>query len=101
MGIGVGLILIAAGAIVGFAINSEPSEIDLDAVGWILIVVGFVSLLLDLLWWQSWRGGPWRRTTYVDGDPAARGYGTWPRRRRVVEEDVPGPAGPPDGPPPP
>ena len=97
MGIGIGLILIAAGAIVGFAINSEPSEIDLDAVGWILIVIGFVSVLLDLLWWHSWSAGPWRRTTYVEGDPAARGY-AYPRRRRVVEEDV---AGPPGGPPPP
>jgi len=96
MGIGVGLILIAAGAIVGFAINSEPSEIDLDAVGWILIVVGFVSVLLDLVWWHSWNTGPWRRTTYVDGDPAARTYAApAPRRRRVVEEDVPSDAPPP------
>ena len=96
MGVAVGLILIAAGAIIGFAINREPSEINLDAVGWILIVVGFVSVLLDLLWWHSWSSGPWRRTTYVEGaPPAERTYG---RRRRVVEEDV---AGPPDAPPPP
>ncbi len=95
MGVAVGLILIAAGAIVGFAINREPSEIDLDAVGWILMVVGFVSVVLDLLWWHSWSAGPWRRTTYVEGAPAPRTYG---RRRRVVEEDV---AGPPDAPPPP
>jgi Domain of unknown function (DUF6458) len=93
MGVAVGLILIAAGAIIGFAITSEPSEIDLDAVGWILIVVGFVSVLLDLLWWHSWSAGPWRRTTYVEGAPAPPAYG---RRRRVVEEDV---AGPPDAPP--
>ena len=91
------MILIAAGAIVGFAINSEPSEIDLDAVGWILIVIGFVSVLLDLLWWHSWSAGPWRRTTYVEGAPAESGYSA-PRRRRVVEEDVAGPA---DRPPPP
>jgi hypothetical protein len=96
MGIGIGLILIAAGAILAFAINSEPSEINLDAVGWILIVIGFVSVLLDLLWWHSWNAGPWRRTTYVEGDPAAPGYA--PRRRRVVEEDV---GGPPGGAPPP
>lgn len=96
MGVGIGLILIAAGAIIGFAINREPGEVDLDAVGWILIAVGFVSVLLDLLWWHSWSAGPWRRTTYVEGDPAARGYA--PRRRRVVEEDV---ADPRDVPPPP
>jgi len=98
MGVGVGLILIAAGAIIGFAINTEPGEIDLDAVGWILIVVGFVSVLLDLLWWHSWNAGPWRRTTYVEGDPAATGYAAPRRRRRVVEEDV---ADPRDAPPPP
>jgi len=99
MGVGIGLILIAAGAIIGFAINTEPGEIDLDAVGWILIVIGFVSVLLDLLWWHSWSAGPWRRTTYVEGDSGARGN-AYPRRRRVVEEDV-DVAGPRDAPPPP
>ena len=99
MGVGIGLLLIAAGAIVGFAITNEPSEVDLDAVGWILIAVGFASVLLDLLWWHSWSSGPWRRTTYVEGEAPARGYAEpRPRRRRVVEEEV---AGPPDAPPPP
>jgi hypothetical protein len=94
MGVGIGLILIAAGAIIGFAINRQPSEVDLDAVGWILIAVGFLSVLLDLLWWHSGSARPWRRTTYVEGDPAGRGY-AFPRRRRVVEEDVAVPPGAP------
>ena len=99
MGVVVGLILIAVGAILAFAVNRDPSGVDIDAVGWILMIVGFVSVLLDLLWWHSWSRGPWRRTTYVEGG-AAPGYGYPGRRRRVVEEDVAGPP-PPDAPPPP
>jgi hypothetical protein len=98
MGVVVGLILIAVGAVLAFAVTKDPSGIDIDAVGWILLIVGFVSVLLDLLWWHSWTAGPWRRTTYVEGAPAPRTYAPWPRRRRIVEEDVPGP---PDAPPPP
>lgn len=46
----------------------------MDAVGWILMAVGLASILLSLLFWQSWAGpGYWtrRRTTYVDEGPPA------------------------------
>jgi hypothetical protein len=42
-------------------------------VGWILMGVGLASVLLSLLFWQSWAGpGYWtrRRTTYDDRPPA-------------------------------
>jgi hypothetical protein len=97
MGVGVGLVLIAAGAILIWAVNATVTGINVDALGAILLVLGLVILFLDLLWWHSWAGGPWRRTTYVEGAPAAPAptYSRWPgRRRAVVEEDVP-PAGPP------
>ena len=72
MGIGVGIFLIAIGAILTFAVNASSSAVNVDAVGWILMGVGFVSILLSLLFWQSWAGpGYWtrRRTTYVDDGP--------------------------------
>jgi hypothetical protein len=91
MGVAVSLLLIAFGAILTWGVNKEPSGLDLDAVGVILMVVGLVGFVLSLLWWRSWWGpGYFRRTAYMD-DP----------RRRVVEEEEEVPAGPPAGPPPP
>ena len=72
MGIGVGIFLIAIGAILTFAVNATSSSVNVDAVRWILMLVGLASVLLSLLFWQS-RAGPgyWtrRRTTYVDEGP--------------------------------
>jgi hypothetical protein len=75
MGIGVGIFLIAIGAILTFAVNATANGVNIDAVGWILMGVGLVSVLLSLLFWESWAGpGYWssrRRTTYVDDGPPA------------------------------
>ena len=103
MGIGVGLLLIAVGAILTWAVTADISGLDIQVVGVILMLVGIAGVLLDLLWWHSWRGGGYRRSaTYVEGEPRAR-YAAWPRRRATtyVEEDAPPPPGPPPGPPPP
>jgi hypothetical protein len=106
MGVGVGLILIAFGAILTWGVNAEVSGLDVTAIGVILLVLGIFVVLLDLLWWRSWTwyaaGPPWRRTTYVR-DTAAPVQPVQPvqpaaGRRVVVEEDV---GGPPPGPPPP
>jgi len=74
MGLGVGIFLIAVGAILTFAINADTSgTVNIDAVGWILMGVGFVSILLSMIFWSTWAGpGYWssrRRTTYVDDGP--------------------------------
>lgn len=74
MGLGVGIFLIAVGAILTFAVNATTGGVNIDAVGWILMGVGLVSILLSLLFWQSWAGpGYWtrRRTMYVDEGPPA------------------------------
>ena len=101
MGIGIGLLLIAIGAILAFAVHATSNAVDLPTVGWILMAVGLAGVLLDMIWWHSWnawRGGPAyvRRATYVE-DPAAYPAQPVPRRRRVVthEEDAGPPAGPP------
>ena len=96
MGLGVSLVLIAAGAILAWGITDEPSGLDLDAIGVILIVIGIVGFVLSMLLWRSfWGPGYFTRTrsTYVEGAaPAAR------RTTYVEEEPPPPPAG---GPPPP
>ena len=76
MGVGVSLILIAAGAILTWAVEKTVTGVDIHAVGVILMVVGAVGLVLSLMFWSSWggygvaRGGPRRRvTTYEDVPP--------------------------------
>ena len=100
MGIPVSLILIAAGAILTWGVTDEPSGLDLDAIGVILMVVGIVALVLTLLLWQSWWGpGYWRRSAYVEGGPGQPDGGRWGRRRTYVEDEPAPPPG--EAPPPP
>jgi Domain of unknown function (DUF6458) len=99
VGLPVSLILIAVGAILAFAVHQDPNPtVDIDVVGWVLMLVGLIGLLLSLFWWERFGPGYWglHRGPYpADGPSPQRrvGYG---RRRTVVEEDEPpGPPGPP------
>jgi hypothetical protein len=56
MGVGVSLLLIAAGAILTWAVSAEASGVDLNTVGVILMVVGGIGLVLSLVFWSSWGG---------------------------------------------
>jgi hypothetical protein len=96
MGLGVSLLLVAGGAILVWGVTSEPSGLDIDAIGVILMVIGIVGFILSLLLWRTWWGpGYFTRSTYVEGAPGSRPYG---RRATYVEEEEPPPPG---GPPPP
>jgi hypothetical protein len=102
MGLPVSLILIAVGAILAFAVHQDPNpSVDIDVVGWILMLVGLLGLLLSLLLWERFGPGQfgWHRGYAAAPPPPASDYP--PRRRTVVEEDGPPPGGPPPGPPPP
>ncbi len=55
MGIGGSIFLIAVGAILAFAVNWQPSGIDIHIVGWILILCGVVGLALTLYFWNRRR----------------------------------------------
>ena len=80
MGFGVGLILIAVGAILAWAVHVSTSGFNVNTVGYILLVVGIVGCLLSLVFWSSWAGPGYFSRRTVDEGP--RGG-----RRRVVEED--------------
>ena len=56
MGIGVSLILVAAGAILTWAVDATVSGLSIHTVGVILMVVGIVGLLLSIMFWSSWGG---------------------------------------------
>jgi len=49
MGIGTSLVLIAAGAILKYAVNADVSGIEISTIGLILMIVGIVGLLISLL----------------------------------------------------
>ena len=49
MGIGASVFLIALGAILAFAVEYDISGLDINVVGFILIVAGIVGLIMTLL----------------------------------------------------
>jgi tellurite resistance protein TehA-like permease len=49
MGIGTSLFLIAAGAILRYAITESISGVELDTVGLILLIVGVIGLIISLV----------------------------------------------------
>ena len=72
MGIGVSLLLIAAGAILTWAVTATVSGVSIHTIGVILLVVGIVGAVMSMIFWSSWGGpGYWggRRRTYVDDGP--------------------------------
>jgi hypothetical protein len=90
----VSLILIAVGAILTWGVTDNAENINLGAIGVILMVVGLIGFVLALMLGPPWGPGWIRQREYVEGGPPRRGYG----RRRVVEEvdeEPPPPAGPP------
>jgi hypothetical protein len=55
MGIGVGIFLIVIGAIMTFALDVTVAGIDLDVVGWILMLAGVAGLILFFYFWNRRR----------------------------------------------
>ena len=72
MGIGVGVFLLALGAVLAFAVHASVSGLDVSTVGWILMAAGLLGLVLDLAVFA-----PRRRTVVTRG-------ATYPGTERVV-----------------
>src|SRR3954462_15681863 len=70
MRLGTAIVLLALGAILTFALRVDVSGVDLQVVGWILMVVGALGIVLEVAVW-----GPRsrRRVTHSEGyaGPAA------------------------------
>jgi hypothetical protein len=66
MGIGGSIFLLALGAILAFAVNAQISGIDINIVGWVLMVAGLVGLITTIWFWNS------RRRTVVAERPVVR-----------------------------
>ena len=98
MGIVISLILIAFGAILTWAVDTNGGSVDPQVVGVILMVVGLVVFAISLVLWHTWwgpgfwYGGP---RPYDEGVVRRRVYRPAVRRTTYVEEDPPPPAGPP------
>jgi Domain of unknown function (DUF6458) len=67
MGVSLSLLLIAAGAILTWAVSAEASGIDIQVVGVILLIVGIVGLVLSFVFWSSWGGFGGRDTAAQGG----------------------------------
>ena len=78
MGVGIGLLLAAAGAVLAFAVDKQVSGVNLHSVGWILLIVGIIGVALSMIFWSSWAGPGYfaqsRRRTIVDEGPPAPPY---------------------------
>jgi hypothetical protein len=73
MGLGVSILLIAAGAILAWAVNADVSGVNIHTIGYILLIVGIVGAVLSMIFWSTWAGpGYWSRRRgpgYVDEGP--------------------------------
>ena len=65
MGLTVSILLIAAGAILRWAVTASASGFNVHTVGIILFIVGIVGAVLSLAFWSSW-GGFRRDVTVVE-----------------------------------
>jgi hypothetical protein len=73
--LGLSLVLLAAGAILTWAVSATVSGVNIHVVGVILMVVGAVGLVLSLFLASSLGGGGVRRrdvTTDSDGGQTVR-----------------------------
>jgi hypothetical protein len=67
MGIGGSIFLLALGAILAFAVNADISGLDINIVGYVLMLAGLIGLIITVWYWNSRR----QRTTVVQQRPAA------------------------------
>ena len=103
MGIGIGIVLIAVGAVLTWAVTADAEGIDVNVVGVILMVVGLLAVLLSLLFFERWSPVRRRRASVADGPRDVVVERDAPRevvverpvhRTTIVEDDDVGPAPP-------
>ena len=75
MGIGASIFLIALGAILTFAVHVDLGGLDINVIGWILMIVGVLGLVVTTLIWGR------HRTAVVESAPVEE-------RREVTRQPV-------------
>ena len=75
MGIGGSIFLLALGAILAFAVNADISGLDINVVGYVLMLAGLIGLIITVWYWNSRR-----RTVVEQHQPVIRSDG------QVVDE---------------
>jgi hypothetical protein len=86
MGIGVSIFLIAVGLILALAVNVDLSGLDVQTIGWILVLVGVGGLALTMYLARR-RGVAVHEDAVITERPVVRG--TPVVREHVVREDPP------------
>jgi hypothetical protein len=99
---GIGLALIAVGAILAFAVKGSPSWLDIHTAGWVIMIVGLLGLVLPRRTYD-WIGRRMQvRRTYTRNQQAPVSYtartpgaqrieaGVAPRQTLVTEVDPDG-----------
>jgi hypothetical protein len=92
MGIGASIFLLALGAILAFAVNADISGIDINVVGYVLMLAGLVGLIITVWYWNS------RRTSTTVSSterPVLRRDGTYVNEYRETRQGDPPPPPPP------
>ena len=80
MGVGVSILLIAAGAILTWAVTATVSGVSIQTVGVILLIVGIVGLVLSMIFWSSWA---------ASAAPPAQAHVRRRRPRRLLDRRSP------------
>jgi hypothetical protein len=80
MRLGTSIVLLALGAILTFALRVDVSGVDLQVVGWILMLAGALGIVLELVVW-----GPRSRRRITQTEAYAAPAGAAPVRRTTEE----------------
>jgi hypothetical protein len=66
MSTGFSLLLVAIGAVLAFAVDYEVQGVDVQGIGLILLVVGFIGLAFSMLFLASFAPFGNHNSTYVE-----------------------------------
>ena len=73
MGIGGSVFLIAVGAIIAFGVHANLGVLNLQVIGWVIMLAGVFLLILTLWFWNNRRRAVVTRTTRA-AEPVRRTY---------------------------
>ena len=86
MGIVISLLMIAAGAIMRFAVTVKGNGFNVGTTGMVLMVVGAIGAVLSIVFWASWGGFGHHRTIVESQGTTSGGERTVTRERDVQQQ---------------